>query len=65
MGSSKIGRFCGKAFPKNGNLLTITHQIYIWLRLFDPKPNTGFELSWTSATPSMYCKIRHKFLMKY
>lgn len=49
--SLMIGRFCGSALPKNGNIISTQNMLYLWFRSDNSSAHDGFELSWTSISP--------------
>ncbi|XP_065362088.1 cubilin homolog [Calliphora vicina] len=50
-GSQIIGRFCGTHKPLGGNILSSTHQLYLWFRSDNSTSKEGFDLEWNSIPP--------------
>lgn len=46
-----IGRFCGDALPKGGNIISTHNQLYLWFRSDNNTSQGGFELTWTEIEP--------------
>ncbi|XP_048481076.1 cubilin-like [Plutella xylostella] len=49
--SQLLGRFCGKTFPKGGNIVSSHNYLYFWFRSDESGARTGFSLHWTSIDP--------------
>lgn len=50
-GSQIIGRFCGTHKPLGGNIISSTHQLYLWFRSDNSTSKEGFDLEWNSIPP--------------
>ncbi|XP_063696850.1 cubilin homolog [Culicoides brevitarsis] len=46
-----IGRFCGNALPKGGNILSTHNALYLWFRSDNSTAHDGFELTWEAIQP--------------
>lgn len=46
-----IGRYCGGALPRGGNLVTTHNSLYMWFRSDNSSALDGFELEWNSIQP--------------
>ncbi|XP_062137785.1 cubilin homolog [Drosophila sulfurigaster albostrigata] len=46
-----IGRYCGNHIPHGGNIISSSHQLYLWFRSDNSTAHEGFDLSWESITP--------------
>lgn len=46
-----VGRFCGGALPKGGNIISTHNALYMWFRSDNTTNNDGFELSWETIAP--------------
>ncbi|KAH8276594.1 hypothetical protein KR044_004736, partial [Drosophila immigrans] len=46
-----IGRYCGNHIPHGGNIISSSHQLYLWFRSDNSSAHEGFELSWQSMPP--------------
>lgn len=49
--SELIGRFCGTNKPLGGNIISTTHNLYLWFYSDNTTAKMGFDLSWTSIPP--------------
>lgn len=49
--SQLIGRFCGNALPKEGNIVSSHNNLYFWFHSDKTVAKTGFALHWTSIKP--------------
>ncbi|KAH8387553.1 hypothetical protein KR093_007741, partial [Drosophila rubida] len=50
-GAQIIGRYCGNHIPHGGNIISSSHQLYLWFRSDNSTAHEGFELSWQSMPP--------------
>lgn len=50
-GNQLIGRFCGSHKPLGGNIISSTHQLYLWFRSDNSTSKEGFDLEWNSIEP--------------